>query len=387
MPVEFSRTTARKRIHLTNGYVDVPIITKISFIDPVKRGQEYQFTVDNSADGDRRIHVEKVNQTGNQAGDGSANFIEVERIDEWRTLDPVSRGQETHYQFDNRTKSNEPPPYFITHDKTHIVRYRGKTNDDVESDNVWIESEILDRFIIVDAVERGQEAQFVLNNPDPASDAAQADPNDPEISDTGNGIDPPWRTDPFQNIVRISGTEVTIFWAYLPETILPGPAVGGGYHFRNVNPLPTDGTVTLDDGRIGVVTGTFPTVLDVIFNPGPGVIFLAFPWWIIGPNTDTDPSAHSGYNYYDNPTGDSFSHTWQFHGYTYQSGLAPAIFVSAGSLSVSFGPVALTVEDVPWNLTNIHVAFTAIPESDFGATPTNMGWQPFFSATFEPPTA
>ena len=192
------------------------------------------------------------------------------------------------------------------------------------------------------------------------------------------------RLDPFQNIVNCSARPIVIAWAFLPESILPGPAVGGGYHFRiasgnNTSPW----NITLADGRTGVVSGNFPTVPDVIFNPGPGVNYLAFPWWIIGPNSDTDPSAHAGYNFYDvaGPTA-SFSHTWQFRGYTFQGGLAPAIFAPAGSLSVSFGPVALTVEGVPWTLTNIHVAFSAVPESDFGATPTSMGFQPFFSATF-----
>ncbi len=158
---------------------------------------------------------------------------------------------------------------------------------------------------------------------------------------------------------------------------------GTGYHFRNIFGNPS--SVTLPDGRVGIVTGTFPTVPDVTFNPSAGVNYLAFPWWIVGTNTDDTTGGHSGPNYYDSDTGGSFSHTWPFFGYTYTFGSTPAHFASAGTLSVSFGPVAFTVDGVPWILTNTHVAFTAIAESAFGAAPSNMGWQPFFSVTFEPP--
>jgi len=377
MPEERSRTTKRKRITVPGGAtVDVPVITQISFVDPFDRYQETIFTIDNSAKASREVRVDTV------LDPGGPNSLDVERIKTWKVSDPFDRHQETQLIMDNETLGANPPPYFITHLKTHVVKYFGADR------NNWIESELIDEFAVRDPFNRNQETRFVLNNP-PDDDAAQADPADPEISDTANGIDPPWRTDPFQNIVRISSPGAVISWAYLPESILPGPAVGGGYHFRLVQgPAASGASITLSDGRTGIVTGTFPTVADVIFNPGAGVNYLAFPWWIIGPNTDpdTDPSAHGGYHYYDvpGPTG-SFSQTWPFSGYTYQFGLAPAVFAPAGSLSVSFGPVALTVEGVPWTLTNIHVAFAAILESDFGATPTNMGFQPFFSATFEPP--
>ncbi len=51
MPEEFSRTTKNKRVVLpSGGTVLIPVITQISFIDPIKQFQEYQYTVDNSAD-------------------------------------------------------------------------------------------------------------------------------------------------------------------------------------------------------------------------------------------------------------------------------------------------------------------------------------------------
>jgi hypothetical protein len=192
------------------------------------------------------------------------------------------------------------------------------------------------------------------------------------------------RLDPFQNIVNCSSLQpLVIAWTFQPESILPGPPTGGGYHFRDDFGATSPHNITLADGRVGVLAGTFPTVSDVIFNPGPGVIYISHPWWFFGPNTDTDPSIHAGYNFYDiDGPNASFSHTWTFHGYTFTFGSTPAHFAPAGSLSASFGPVTFTVEDVPWTLVKIHVALTAIAESEQGASPTNMGSQPFFSATF-----
>lgn len=184
MPVESSRTTKNKKITLPSGQtVLVPVITSITFIDPTRRGQETQFTIDNSGDGDREAHVDQVN-----------GLLPVERIDLWKYLDPVRRGQETQMSIDNKTMGEDPPPYFINHERTHIVRYKGDSAED------WIESELIDELRVVDPVRRGQEIFYTLNNPQ-NDDDAQADPSDPDISDSTNGVDPPWRTDPFQNIV------------------------------------------------------------------------------------------------------------------------------------------------------------------------------------------
>ena len=73
-----------------------------------------------------------------------------------------------------------------------MVRYFNP-NDNTQ----YIDSELIDELRVLDPNSRSQETQFILNNP-ANGDAAQADPNDPNIADTANGIDPPWRTDPFQ---------------------------------------------------------------------------------------------------------------------------------------------------------------------------------------------
>ncbi len=395
MPTEVTRKLATKTFETDAGDIKVPVITEITFADPVKRGQETTYTIDNSAGADRDVHVAWVahDPTSPQATENAdpsatppAGLIAVERIDRWRVKDPVQRAQETFTELDNKTYNPSGPPFFRTHLRTHVVNYRKTPTN--PNDTVLIASELIDEFIVIDPVNRGQETHFYLKNPVDDDEAnAQITPDLPDITDPDEALDPPYRTDPFQNIVRIGGQPLTIFWAYLPE-VLPGQGLGGGYHFRNLfGNLSSPGTVTLPDGRVGIISGTFPTVPDVIFNPGAGVNFLAWPWWIVGPNTDATTDVQSGgYIYYDipGPSG-SFTHTWPFFGYTYTFGSTPAHFVSAGSLPVSFGPIAFTVDGVPWTLTNTHVAFTAIPESEFGAAPTNMGWQPFFSVTFEPP--
>ncbi len=193
MPTEVGRTTARKRIALPGGgHVDVPVITKISFIDP-NRGQETQYTIDNSHTSLRKVHVDTVYQT---AGATSGPAIAVERIDNWPVFDANDRGQETQHTLDNVvTPPTDSPPKWTKHFKTHVVRYFNPGDQ-----TQYIDSELIDDLRMVDANDRGQETQFILNNP-PGNNEAQADPSDPEISDTDNGIDAPWRTDPFQNIV------------------------------------------------------------------------------------------------------------------------------------------------------------------------------------------
>jgi hypothetical protein len=398
MPTETNRKLATKTFETNGGDIKVPVITEITFADPVNRGQETTYTIDNSAEANRDVHVAWVahDPTDPQATENAdpsatppSGLVAVERIDLWRVKDPVDRGQETFTAPDNKTYNPSGPPFFRTHFKTHVVNYRKTPTD--PNDTVLIASELIDEFVVIDPVNRGQETHFYLQNPVDDDEAnAQITPDLPDITDEADGVDPPYRTDPFQNIVKLGGQPLVIFWAYQAESILPGPAVGGGYHFRNIFAIPGSSppaSMTLPDGRVGILTGTFPTVSDVIFNPGAGVNFLAFPWWIVGPNTDNTTSEHTGYHYYDtpNPTSMTFSHTWPFFGYTYTNAVLPAHFVPAGTLSVSFGPVAFTVDGVPWTLTNIHVSFFAIAESDFGAAPNSMAWLPYFSATFEPP--
>src|SRR6516162_5695409 len=103
MADETARIVKRKQIELPGGgTVDIPVITQITFKDPVDRGQETQYTIDNSAQGHRDVHVASVSDDGTtneNAGSGSGTSsgasgsssgtdLLVERIDLWRVKDP-----------------------------------------------------------------------------------------------------------------------------------------------------------------------------------------------------------------------------------------------------------------------------------------------------------
>jgi hypothetical protein len=221
MPIETGRVVGRKRIQIPNGNtVDCAVIQQITFRDPVDRGQETQYTVDNSGNAKRGVHVANVpgnsQPTDENASGPDITQLQVERIDLWRVRDPVDRGQETFFTLDSKTVQEPPdaPPYFTTHEKTHIVKYINTPDD-----GTWIESELIDKFKVRDPVDRGQETEYELQNPPDNQNidgltlgtdvdgipTIAVDTSLPDLSDSGNGVDPPWRLDPFQNIVDVSG--------------------------------------------------------------------------------------------------------------------------------------------------------------------------------------
>jgi hypothetical protein len=217
LPTETGRVIARKRITLPSGAtVDVPVIAQIKFLDVVDQGQESQFSVENSAQANRDTRSASVSGGGtapNETGADSSG-LQVERIDIWRVRDVVAQGQETFFAPDNKTfDSNAVPdfktPYFITHEQTHVVKYINTPDD-----GHWIKSELIDKWKYRDVVDQAQETEFFLSNPpdnqsidgitvgnDGTLTTVAVDPNLPDISDSNNGVDPPWRLDPFQNIV------------------------------------------------------------------------------------------------------------------------------------------------------------------------------------------
>jgi hypothetical protein len=221
MPQETGRTTKNKKIKLPGGStVLVPVITEISFIDPVARYQETIYTIDNSGNADRDIHVASVKGDGTTDETGQdTSGLQVERLDLWRVLDIVEGAQETFIGFDSKTVRQPPdaPPYFVTHLKTHVVRYQNDPDD-----GNFIDSELIDGFSVVDPVQQSQETQYSLpGNPVGTDDGnghmvVTANSDDPDITDSDNGVDPPWRLDPFQNIVNFSGgylLDIRFDWA------------------------------------------------------------------------------------------------------------------------------------------------------------------------------
>jgi hypothetical protein len=225
LPVETGRVIKRKRVQLpSGGTVDIPVITQITFLDVVNQAQESEFHLENSAAAKRDVHVASITGNGaptDETGSGgsasdTSQTLQVERIDVWRVLDVVQQGQETSFAPDSKTVKQAPvaPPYFATHEKTHVVKYVNSPDD-----GNWIKSELIDRWKYADTVEQGQETDYFLSNPPDNTGIAgltlgtdsdgvptvAVDPELPDITDSSSGVDPAWRLDPFQNIVDFSG--------------------------------------------------------------------------------------------------------------------------------------------------------------------------------------
>ena len=199
MPTETDRTTSVRRITNPDDattYVDLKVIDAISFVDPKSQGQETQYAFNNGSDDNRQVHV--TNLTGT---DGSSK-LDVERIDVFSVIDAADRGQETQFALDN---SAEPPTHLTTHD---VKIY----SDD---GSCWLMVRRTDSFAVADPSDSGQETVFELDNPD--DDIGNPpDPLDPpDTTWDGTDINPPWRIDPWQNIIDVS-------WGGLAVSFLSG---------------------------------------------------------------------------------------------------------------------------------------------------------------------
>jgi hypothetical protein len=209
MPIESARRIGKKKIKTPRGDVWIPVIIEIEFQDDTDRAQEYLYTVDNANDAERSAHVAwigaKGSTTATEEADPStpapANLLAVERCDIWRHIDATDRHWETNVYFDNKTFDKDGPPFFTTHEKTHIVSYKANP---LEPDSPkCLDSELIDEFVIIG--ERGQEHHFILRNAiDDDAANSQIDENTQDVTDQSGEIDPPVRTDPFQNLVRIT---------------------------------------------------------------------------------------------------------------------------------------------------------------------------------------
>jgi len=440
------RLGKRKRVffpNVTTGlndpsrYVDLPVITALPIIGT--NAQELKHKLVNDRTNESRTVVTKRVQSskfnGNDVTYNSGKYIDVERIQTFRIVgsvdiegfelkNPAVNAQQYNVRLNNKDPAPQTPESVagisdddIGHFKVHYVRFY-KDNHDSGGD--WLTVEYIDEMHVIGT--NGQLFKYKFKNLTAeeyanfgnapsgrayGSPIFDSDPYKPILGYCDPSLElvqdesAPWRLDPLQNIVNIGGGEVVLSWAYKPESYTNpngiGPAIGLGYNWRNEFGNFT--TVTLADGRHGVVGGAQPVVpAQTVFAPPPGEFpWQAFPWWLVGPNTDNSISAETQhlihYNWdADNPGGadpsftsvGAFSHPWPFFGYHWpDDGSFPGVYDPIASFSVTFGPVTFTVDGSPWTLKNLHVAFTAVPEAEIGAAPNLMDFNPFFSATFE----
>lgn len=206
MPIETKRTTARKGINVGSGVVYIPVIQSIQFKDDTNRGQQSLYTFDNDVTSSRVAHSHTITAS-------SGDYIQVERIDEFKMKDDVRRGQ----QFWHSIYNNDPPPATEStigqepHNKVHYIRYYASN---VQGGYTWVDVEVIDELHVKDDVQRGQQTHFILTGNPPAGTPepnsgpyyptfAECDPSLQIVNAFGGTLDPPYRLDPFQNIVRI----------------------------------------------------------------------------------------------------------------------------------------------------------------------------------------
>jgi hypothetical protein len=212
VPTETSRLIKRKRVTLPSGAtVDIPVIAQITFLDVIAQAQETEFHLDNTSASNRDVRTAAVPGSGQPLDEsGGSDGLKVERIDTWRVLDTISSAQESFFYPDNKTVNPSGTPYFISHEKTRIVKYINAPDD-----GNWIKSELIDSWKFADTPDQGQETEyFLFNPPDNAAIAgltlgtdADGIPTvaiDPSVDEIADALDP-LRTDPFQNIVDYSG--------------------------------------------------------------------------------------------------------------------------------------------------------------------------------------
>lgn len=228
----------RKRIDLGGGdTVDIPVLNRVPFVVAAEQYQERVAYFRNDATADRKMHIRRLYDN---AGGGS--FIDVERIDKLPDKVMQEQAQERIYYL----KNTDPPP--ITshgendprHERVHYVRYYKNNN---QSTDIWVDVEMIDRMKITIAAEQYQEWILYLKHALTDNIITDArvpwspimvgfcDPSLP-LAEQYEGIDPPYRTDPFQNIIgfRKSVEEVPTgdVWRYATLTAACGGASTSG---------------------------------------------------------------------------------------------------------------------------------------------------------------
>lgn len=206
------RKLARIRVALPSGkQVDIPVIKSAPFMVAQEQYQERILYFRNGADAERTVRVQPVPSiTGN-------DHINVERIQKLPVMTAAEQYQEYRYLLTN----NDPPPIQIdgnflpAHERVHYVRfYAGGGGSDHDG---WVDVELIDKLKIISPTEQYQEWQvycrhdalgaFVDDGRVPYLVTQGSCPPDLELL-TGDGINPPYRLDPFQNIVTFASDEV-----------------------------------------------------------------------------------------------------------------------------------------------------------------------------------
>ncbi len=201
-------------------YIDVPVIYKANFKTMAEQAQERLFFIDNSFTGDRKTRTQTVRNPQHPT-----MRVECERIQRIKTKTLAEQAQEHFWYIVN----DDPPPAHAdgsffndnpSHEKKHFVRYQGKrleAGEPVDEPDAWVDIELIDTIKIHCPTEQHQDYLLYPRWPRPEDQDPVDDAEDPFqpltlaicnedlelIEGPDNDIDPPYRLDPFQNIVNV----------------------------------------------------------------------------------------------------------------------------------------------------------------------------------------
>jgi hypothetical protein len=201
---EVNRKTSTRRIKNPDGDgndsdsdVIVQVIDELTFVDPSKQYQEARWILDNSDQASRKVHTVTV-----KGKDDPSSKVEVERIDEYTVILPQTQYWETQITLDNASEDRFDPDYTPAEtDKrvTHDVKVYSKDRSS------WLKIRRTDSFVIrSERDEQFWETKFILDNKDPDVGDPTPELDAPTKDWDHTSINPPWRLDPFQNIVDLS---------------------------------------------------------------------------------------------------------------------------------------------------------------------------------------
>jgi hypothetical protein len=224
VPQEIARKTSTRRVTNpdvansdgsppapSDADIIVEVIDEITFIDPEQQYQQFTWSFDNSDESSREVHVVTVNKDGPAHGAEGGGTLKVERVDEYAAIDSRDNYQETRTTLDNSSEDRFAVDYTPAPGdsrKTHDVKIHSKDG------SAWLLIRRTDEFTTkAGADDQYWETVFALDQKD--GDAGDPPPelDAPTTTWDGTTINPPWRLDPFQNIVDVSwGKLLVVFY-------------------------------------------------------------------------------------------------------------------------------------------------------------------------------
>lgn len=234
MTEQADRVYMRKRIRLgAGGFVDIPVVYQAKFRTAAEQYQDRYMYFDNSSRSSRKTHTHKVFPVSEASAGGfdpdtGTDFVLVERIDSFRVKTVQEQAQESEFILSNRDPAPIQPNGSDTpsHQNKHYVRYYQFNTPG----GPYVDCELIDQLNIVCGTEQYQEYHLHVLHPtlgDPIDDATVpykvtlgfCDPDLPLAPDESlNGLDPPYRYDPLQNIINISpaaSSPATFAWPFV----------------------------------------------------------------------------------------------------------------------------------------------------------------------------